>query len=214
VDQALEVSLFRNRLEQPWRSYEYCAIDVESTGLDLKNDEVVSIGAARVVDGRFKGMGNFYEEIVPAQPPSHSSIQVHGLRGVDLEGARPAEIVIPDLISYIKDAHLIAHASWVEKAFLSQRLKNHGYKYPKQAVDTAALARFAGLAEKGSGHEPSLEFLARSLNLPVYTPHHALGDAMTTAAVFLALASRIEKKLEESSGEVLTLERLLNISKE
>ena len=80
-------------------------------------------------------------------------------------------------------------------------------------VDTAALARFAGLAEKESGHEPSLEFLARSLNLPVYTPHHALGDAMTTAALFLALAARIENELMEKSGEILTLEKLLNLSK-
>ena len=80
-------------------------------------------------------------------------------------------------------------------------------------VVTASLARFIGLAEKESGHEPALEFLARSLNLPVYTPHHALGDAMTTAAVFLALATRIENELMEKSGEILSLEKLLNISK-
>ena len=43
------------------------------------------------------------------------------------------------------------------------------------------------------GHEPSLELLARQLDLPVYAPHHALGDAVTTAAVFLALATKAEK---------------------
>jgi DNA polymerase III epsilon subunit-like protein len=40
------------------------------------------------------------------------------------------------------------------------------------------------------GREPSLELLARRLSLPVCAPHHALGDAMTTAAVFLALATK------------------------
>lgn len=207
------MSIFKERLDKSWRSYEYCAVDVEATGLDLRNDEVVSVGAVRILDGRFKGIGNFYEEIVPSKSPSHSSVQVHGLRGIDLEKAREADAVIPELVSYFSTKFLIAHASWVEKAFLSEPLKRHGYSYPKRVVDTAALARFAGLADKESGHEPSLEFLARSLNLPVYTPHHALGDALTTAAVFLALAARIENELAEKSGEILTLERLLNISK-
>ena len=135
------------------------------------------------------------------------------MRGVDLENAKPVDEVIPGLVTYISKKQLIAHASWVEKAFLSDSMKAHGYSFPKKVVDTAELARFTGLAEKDSRHEPSLEFLARTLNLPVYTPHHALGDAMTTSAVFLALVARIEGELMEKSGEILTLERLLNISK-
>ena len=207
------MKIFKERLDQPWRSYQFCSVDVEATGLDLRNDEVVSIGAVTITDGRFKGVDNFYEEIVPSKSPSRSAVEIHGLRGIDLESARPADQVIPELIGYIGSKYLIAHASWVEKAFLSDRMKRYGYKYPKKVVDTAALARFAGYAEKESGHEPSLEFLARQLNLPVYTPHHALGDAMTTAAVFLALATRIEQELYAKNGQMLTLSRLIDISK-
>ena len=58
-------------------------------------------------------------------------------------------------------------------------------------IDTAALARALGYAKHSpQGREPSLELLARRLSLPVYAPHHALGDAITTAAVFLALATK------------------------
>ena len=213
MDQAFKVSIFKEGLDKSWRAYEYCAVDVEATGLDLRRDEVISIGAVTIADGRFKGVGNFYEEIAPSRSPSHSSVQIHGLRGIDLEKAKHADEVFPQLITYLSNKRLIAHASWVEKAFLSTLLKRHGYSFPKKVVDTASLARFIGLAEKESGHEPALEFLARSLNLPVYTPHHALGDAMTTAAVFLALATRIENELMEKSGEILSLEKLLNISK-
>ena len=42
-----------------------------------------------------------------------------------------------------------------------------------------------------AGGEPDLEWLAGDLGLPVVNPHHALGDAITTAEVFLALASRL-----------------------
>jgi len=205
--------IFNKKVNGDWRGYSYCAVDVETTGLDLQKDEVISIGAVTIIDGRFKGVGNFYEEIAPSKEPSHSSIRVHGLRAVDLATAKSAEIVIPGLINYIGGKYLVAHASWVEKAFLSHRMARYGHKYPRQVIDTAALARFAGYADKESEHEPSLEFLARKLNLPVHTPHHALGDALTTAAVFLALAARIEKKFSDEKGEILTLQSLISISR-
>ena len=212
MDAALTVILGK-RPSGHWRSYDYCAVDVETTGLDLRTDEVISIGAVSIHNGRFKGDGNLYAEITPAQSPSPASIAIHGLRDIDLSKARSPETVIPELISYMSGKYLIAHASWVEKAFLAHRLSKYGQKYPKEVIDTAALARYVGFAETDSGHEPSLEFLARKLNLPVYTPHHALGDAMTTAAVFVALSSRIEQKQLAESGDTLSLQQLLRISK-
>ena len=52
--------------------------------------------------------------------------------------------------------------------------------------------RAAGLATSGTGHEPELETAATSMGLCVHTPHHALGDALTTGEVFLATISRLE----------------------
>ena len=194
-------------LNKHWRDYEYCCVDIETTGLDFKQDEVVSIGAVKITDGRFTSVNNFYQEISPVSNPSVSSMQIHGLRGIDLEKARPVAQVIPEFIAHLEDRYLITHAGWVERAFLSAPLKEQGYKFPKQIIDTAALARFLGHAEATTGREPSLEFLARKLNVPVFAPHHALGDAMTTAVVFLALAGEIEKKCE-----VLTLKYLFELS--
>ena len=207
------MSWMKNKPENHWRSYEFCSVDIETTGLDLINDEVISVGAVTITDGRFKVDGNFYEEISPIKKPSISSIRVHGLRGVDLESARLIAEVIPELVIQMQGKYLITHAGWVEKAFLSEYLKKYGYKFPRDVIDTAVLARFSGYADKDSDREPSLEFLARKLNLPVYAPHHALGDAMTTAVVFLALVTAIERKLTEETGEILTLQRLLEISK-
>ena len=59
----------------------------------------------------------------------------------------------------------------------------------------------------GATHAPSLSVLARSLNLPVHRPHHADGDALTTAQVFIALATHLET-LESP----LTVGRLVGIS--
>ena len=206
--------IFQDRSTHSWRTQKFCAIDVETTGLDLINDEIISIGVVKIRDGRFKSDGNFYEEVSPTKSPSAQSIVIHGLRSSDLESAHPIEVVAPKLITFLEGSCLIAHAAWVERTFLEPELKRHKYPFPKAVIDTAALARYAGVVESRVGREPSLELLARKLNLPVYSPHHALGDAMTTAAVFLALAASIEKSLRKSKAGFVTVQDLLEISRE
>jgi DNA polymerase-3 subunit epsilon len=203
---------FLQSKEKPWRDNTYLSVDVETTGLDLTNDEVISIGAVAIHDGRFKGEGNFYAEITPARSPSAASIAVHGLRSGDLAAAATSESVLPQLVSRLEGKLIIAHAAWVERAFLAEPLKKYGYRYPKEVIDTAALARYLGYASREGGREPSLELLAKQLNLPVYSPHHALGDAMTTAAVFLALVAKLEVKEQREAGGVVTLGTLLKLS--
>ena len=205
------MSFFQDRSNGSWRREKFSVIDVETTGLDLINDQVISIGVVKIRDGRFKASGNFYEEVSPTKSPSAESIVIHGLRSADLESAHPIEIVAPKLVTSLEGSYLIAHAAWVERAFLEPELKRHKYRFPKTVIDTAALARYTGLAESDDDHEPSLELLARKLNLPVYSPHHALGDAMTTAGVFLALVASIEISRSKSDQAVVTVQDLLDI---
>ena len=207
------MKLLGGKSNDAWREREFCVIDVETTGLDLINDEVISIGAVKIRDGRFKVKGNFYEEIAPTKSPSANSIAIHGLRSADLKFARSLDVVVPSLIAYLEDTCVIAHAVWVERAFLGAPLKRHGYRFPQSVIDTAALARSVGLAETKTAQEPSLELLAKKLNLPAYSPHHALGDAMTTAAVFLALVAKIEKSIFQRENRLLTLQKLVEISR-
>lgn len=197
-------------LEANWRSIDYCAIDVETTGLNLKDDEIISIGAAQIHMGRIKAENNFYREVRPLQLPSIPSLRIHGLRGIDLESVAPIESVIPDLVAQIGGRVLIAHAAWIEYAFLKRHLR--GLTFSKQMLDTAALARALGYSAGVNGHEPSLESLARRIQLPVYAPHNALGDALTTAVVFLALATELEQERQAKGESALTLRTLLEVS--
>ena len=128
-------------LDANWRSIDYCAIDVETTGLDLKDDEIISIGAAQIHMGRIATENNFYREVHPQRLPSLPSVRIHGLRGIDLETALPIESVIPDFMAQVDGRVLIAHAAWVEHAFLKRHLRGVGLTFSKQMIDTAALAR-------------------------------------------------------------------------
>jgi len=177
-----------------WREVSYCAIDVETTGLDLRRDSIVSIGSVGISGGRIVCRDSYYSLIRPACPVSVASMRIHCLRPADLENAPAAQDVGQEVARNLAGRIVIAHAAWIERAFLSRLLRQAGRRFAAPVIDTAALARALGYARGGShGREPSLELLARQLGLPVYAPHHALGDAVTTAAVFLALATKAEK---------------------
>ena len=204
----------RNQLEldSNWRNANFCVIDLETTGLDFEKDEIVSLGAVQIRSARITTDANYYREVRPNRMPSSSSIRIHGIRPVDLENASSIETVIPEFSHELRGRIIVAHAAWVEKAFLKFSLQKVGLSLSKKLIDTAALARSCGVVEDNLEGEPSLEFLARTLNLPVYSPHHALGDALTTATIFLALATEIEKRKFDDGRMVLTLRELLRIS--
>lgn len=202
----------KSELDSSWRKMEYCAIDLETTGLELKTDEIISIGAVQIRDARVNSAENYYQEVRPEQMPSPSSILIHGIRAVDLESAPPIGQVFPEFAERLRGRVVIAHAAWVESAFLQNHLEKANLDIANRLIDTASLARVSGAVEVNLEHEPSLEHLARSLKLPAYSPHHALGDALTTAVVFLALATELERRKLEKGKSLLTLRELLKLS--
>ena len=195
-----------------WRSVNYCVIDLETTGLDFKKDEIISMGAVQIASGRIIAEANYYREVRPKQIPSPSSIRIHGIRAVDLESAPPIEVVLPEFAERLRGRVVVAHAAWVENAFLKDHLQELNLDFSKRMIDTAGLARICNTVDVDFDHEPSLEHLAKTLDLPVYSPHHALGDALTTAIIFLALATKLESAKREKGGSVLTLKELLKMS--
>jgi DNA polymerase-3 subunit epsilon len=177
----------------PWREAELCVVDLETTGLDLRRDELVSYGVAIVRHGRIPCGRVVYRQIRPSRPISIASVTVHGLRRADLAGAPPIDDVLDELIEQLAGRVPVAHAAWVERAFLDRVLRPRNRRLGRMMIDTAALLRACRLVDANAGREPSLETAAERLGLPVHTPHHALGDAFTAAELLLALATRLER---------------------
>ena len=203
--------LATSNLNAHWRNIDYCAIDVETTGLNLKDDEIISIGAVQIHKGRIKAENNYYREVLPSRLPSIPSVRIHGLRGIDLDSVAPINSVIPEFVVQVRGRVLIAHAAWIEYAFLKGHLRGAGLSFSKKIMDTAVLARALGYGAGINDREPSLESLARSRHLPVYAPHNALGDALTTAVVFLALATELEQDQLAKGESALSLRTLLKV---
>jgi DNA polymerase-3 subunit epsilon len=197
----------------PWREAEFCVLDVETTGLNLVRDEIVSFGAALVTQARIPCGLVVYRPVRPARPVSAAALVVHGLRTADLARAPSLTEELDGLIELLSGRVPVAHAAWIERAFLNRALRPRGRRLSRILIDTAALLRAARLAGAAAGQEPNLEDAARRLGVPVHTPHHALGDAFTTAEVLLVLATRLERVRPGRRSRPLTVGDLHALSR-
>lgn len=166
---------------------------METTGLDPRRDEVISFAAVPVEEARIVAGAAVRGLVRPRVPPPASSIEVHGLRPADLDAAPAAPQALEPLVGALRGRIPVAHAAWVERAFLAPHLRALGFRLPRRAVDTALLWRMLSIAR---GQEDpgwwALSALAGALDLPAHRPHEAEGDALTTAQVLLALATHLE----------------------
>ncbi len=195
--------------ELPWRAAELCVVDLEATGTDLRRDDIVSYGAVIVREGRIVARTSRYGLVRPTRPVSESALTVHALTSAELADAPALTGCADDMIDLLRGRVLVAHAAWVERAFLARALATRQLRLDGPIIDTAALAREVGLAPSGSDDtEPSLERLASRLRLPVHTPHHALGDALTTAEILLAMVTRLEASEPQTIRSLVQISRL------
>jgi DNA polymerase-3 subunit epsilon len=195
----------------PWRQARFCALDFELTGLDRNRDEIISFGAIPIEGGRIKLRDAVSGLVRPAQDLSEPSILVHGIRPADLARAPLLNEAILSLLGVLAGRVLIAHTAAVEATFLSRALRGAGLRLRGPMIDTEVLGRVWEWERSRSlrRHMPLGE-LAAALGLPADRPHVAVGDALTTAQVFLALASHLDAHHPETVDSLARAERRLH----
>jgi DNA polymerase-3 subunit epsilon len=185
----------------PWRQADWCAVDLELTGLDPRRDEIIAIGAVPIHDGRLILGRAYYSLVRPGRAPSRAAVVVHKLRSDDLADAPPLPEAIDGLLGVLAGTVPVFHAAWVEEAFLGRALRHRGVRLPA-AADTEVLGRRWVSGREASPHL-GLARLSALLGLPAETPHHALGDALTTAKAFIALASLFDAVEPQTAGSLV-----------
>jgi DNA polymerase III subunit epsilon len=190
----------------PWREADFCVVDVETTGLDPDRDEILSFATVPISAGRIRLLRARYRVVHPARMPEAETIVIHGLRTDDLVEAPPLDKVIGELIDAITGRALVAHVASIEKGFLARALERAGVRLRNPIIDTAELAaELFSLRHRSLAHPIGLSSLAAELGLPVHRPHSADGDALTTAQVFLALATCVDRFEPQTLGSLARL---------
>ncbi|RME43585.1 MAG: hypothetical protein D6791_15115 [Chloroflexi bacterium] len=183
----------------------FVVIDVETTGTNLRRDEIVEMAAA------------VYEDQQMVEPPFHRLVcpvrgyipraasRVHGIYYEDVENAPHIAQVLPEFLDYIDDDILVGHnISRFDNRFIDKACAEcfEGKGFHPHYVDTLRLARrlIPGLPRY------SLEALLKTLELGEVVEHRAQADLMQTAELFFYLAERIvDEKEQEALSELLPL---------
>ncbi len=194
----------------PWREAGYCAVDRELSGLDPKRHEIISFGAVPIEDGRVQLAGAVHGRVRPLHALSESSIRVHGLRAADLADAPALEEAIDPLLALMAGRIPVVHVAAIERGFLRPALRRQGVRLRAPMIDTSVLGLVWLHEHYGGGpRHLSLSALSQTLGLPAHHPHDAFGDALTTAQVFLALATHLNALRPQTVRSLVVADRHL-----
>ncbi len=162
----------------------YTVFDTETTGLDpAGGDEILQIGAARIVNGKLLRGECFDQLIDPHRSIPEASIRIHGIGPEQVRGKPSITDVLPAFHAFIGDTVLVGHNVAFDLRFLKLKQAGGGPPFDQPVLDTLLLSSVAHPNEPSHG----LEVIAARLGVTTSGRHTAFGDALATGEVFLKL---------------------------
>lgn len=175
----------------PLKALTYVVFDTETTGLHpTQGDEVVSLAAVRIVNGRILTGETFNRIVNPGRPIPIQSVAFHGITDEMVTDKPPLSVVLPQFKAYAADAVLVAHNAAFDLKFIRMREAAAGVTFDNTVLDTMLLSSFLD----GSTDGQSLDAIADRYGVHVTDRHTALGDSLVTAAVLLRLIDALETR--------------------
>ncbi len=166
----------------------YVAFDLETTGLDVENDNIIEIGALKVCDG--KVAERFMEFLKPDEPISPMITNITGITNEMVENAGKTDKIIRDFVDFCGENILVGHNIAFDYRFMKRYAVQYGYSFDKNGIDTLKIARkvHKNLESK------SLGALCEYYKIVNQAAHRAYHDALATAKLYHMLAHYFEEK--------------------
>jgi len=177
-------------LFEPGPEGEAVSLDCETTGLDRRKDEIVSIAAVRIRGSRVLTSEAFQATVRCARAIKPEAIKVHGLRERDVAMGRAMAEVLPPLLRFIGGRPLVGYYLEFDVAILNRYLRAWlGIGLPNPRVEVSGLYydRKYGDAPPGTHVDLSFAEIASDLKLELIDQHDALADATTAALMYVML---------------------------
>ncbi len=170
--------------ERPLTELTYTVFDTETTGLEPSaGDEIIQIGATRIVNGRLL-RGESIDQIVdPRRPLRPEGIPIHGITEEMVAGQPTLDKVLPAFHAFCEDTVLVAHNAAFDMRFLQLKEEATGVSFRQPVLDTLLLS--AVIHPNQESHK--LEAICERLGINVIGRHTALGDAIVTGEAFLKM---------------------------
>jgi DNA polymerase-3 subunit epsilon len=170
---------------------EAVSLDCETTGLDPRVDDILTVAAVRIRGNRILVSERFEATVRPEDARSSSdAIKVHRLRERDVAEANPMRRILPELLRFIGGRPLIGYYIDFDVRMLDKyALWLIQTKLPNPQIEISSLYydRKYGNAPPGTSFDLRFASILRDLGIPPLEQHDALNDAVMAAMAFLEL---------------------------
>ncbi|MDI1343148.1 MAG: DUF294 nucleotidyltransferase-like domain-containing protein [Pseudolabrys sp.] len=195
----------------PLISLDAFVIDTETTGLEPAKARIVEIGAVPLKGGKLVESAGFRQLVDPGIPIPEAAARIHKIDDAMVANAPAFVAAWPQMAAALSDAILIGHTLGFDLAVFKRECERAGLPWTApRTLDTRLLAQ---VAEPNLGGY-TLEHLASWLGVTVEARHSALGDAILTAKIFLALLPKLRagniRTLAEAEKACLALTGVLD----
>lgn len=166
----------------------YVVLDLETTGLNPRQDEIMEIGAVKI---KGKEIIDEFHTFVKPTAVKRKSLQITGITEEMLKDAPDISEVLPELERFLEGCVIVAHNADFDIGFLQNTFRRFGKKFNPSYIDTLRLSN-ALLRNKLRSF--SLDKIVDYFGLGTFNHHRALDDARVTAKVFWELVDLAKKK--------------------
>jgi DNA polymerase-3 subunit epsilon len=174
---------------------EWVALDCETTGLNVKTDDIIAIGAVRIHGNRIMTSERLELLVRPEKRRlSADSVRVHRLREQDVAQGLSADEAMMKLMHFIGSRPLVGYYLEFDVAMINRVLfPMLGMGLPQPKIEVSALyydykyQQLPHHARDSGAIDLRFDSLMKDLGLPPWPAHDALNDAVMAALAFLKL---------------------------
>lgn len=184
----------------------YVVVDVETSGLNMKKDRLISIGAVALVAGRLDFNDAFQVVLRQEQVSTHANILIHGISGsAQSAGVDPVEGLLA-FLQYVGKSPLVAYHAFFDQSMIGKATREYlGMELAQPWIDLAwVLPDFfsfrgdANVALDDWLHHFGIENILR---------HNAVSDAYATAKLLQVAIAGGQPKGANSPAAFMRIEK-------
>ncbi|GAB4122772.1 MAG: 3'-5' exonuclease [Sideroxydans sp.] len=193
-------------LRQPMAAMRCVVLDVESTGLSLSHDRLISIGAVALVNGKIALGDSFYVVLKQEAASDRHNILVHGIGVAEQrEGEAPAEALL-SFLDYLGKDPLVAFHVAFDRSMIRRAMSDYlGCNFRHPWLDLAYV--MPGLNPPLAKKLRALDDWIGHVGIHIESRHHALADALATAQLLQVALQQARAHHLDTYAQLCDLEK-------